>query len=61
MLGQKLIDNGIDQVPNLYRYETYKIKNKNVQRALNSDIANYVVEGTQNKAKNKLTNLFGGV
>ena len=55
------MDKGKDQVPNLYRYETYKIKNKNVQRALNSDIANYVVEGTQNKAKNKLTNLFGGV
>ena len=37
------------------------MKNKNVLRALNSDIANNVVEETQNKAKNKLTNLFGGV
>ena len=61
MLGKKLIDQGIKQVPNLYRYWACKIKNKNIQRALNSDIANYVVEKTQNKAKNILTNLFGGI
>ena len=61
MLGKKLIDEGIKQVPNLYRYGTSKIKNKNIQQSLNSDIANYVVEETQNKGKIKLTNLFGGV
>ena len=33
-------------------------KNKNVQRALNSDIANYVREEAQNKVKNKLNTLF---
>ena len=42
-------------------YGSSKIKNKIVQRALNSDIVSYVVEETQNKAKNKLNNLFGGV
>ena len=42
-------------------YGSSKIKNKIVQQALNSDIASYVVEETQNKAKNKLNNLFGGV
>ena len=41
------------QGPNLYRYGTSKIKKKNIQRALNSDIANYVVEETQNNARNK--------
>ena len=34
------------------------MKNKNIQRALNSDIANYVVEEAQNKAKDKIVDLF---
>ena len=51
----------MEQVPNLYRYGTSKIKNKNIQQALNSGIANYVVEETHSNAKNILTNLFGGV
>ena len=37
VLGKKLIDKGIEQVSNLYRYETSKIKNTNIQQALNSD------------------------
>ena len=41
VLGKKLIDKGIEQVSNLYRYETSKIKNTNIQQALNSDIVNY--------------------
>ena len=61
MLGKKLIGKGMEQVPNLYRHGTSKIKNKNIQQALNSDIANYVVEETHSNAKNILTNLFGGV
>ena len=51
VLGKKLIGEGIKQVPSLYKYGTSKIKNKNIQRELNSDIANNVVEETQNKAK----------
>ena len=39
-LGKKIIDEGKKQLPNLFRYRISKIKNKNVQRALNSDIAN---------------------
>ena len=61
MLRKKLIDKGIANIPNIVRYASSKIKNKNVQRALDSDIANYIVEEAQNKAKNKLNNLFGGV
>ena len=61
VLGKKLIDKGIENIPNIVRYGSSKIKNINVQRSLNSDIASYVVEETQNKAKNKLNNLFGGV
>ena len=60
VLGKKLIDKGVENIPNIVRYGSSKIKNKNVQRALNSDIANYVVEETQNKAKNKVNDLFGG-
>ena len=39
VFGKKLVDKGVKQIPNLYRYRTSKLK-KNVQRALNSDIAN---------------------
>ena len=60
VLGKTLIDKGIENIPNLVMYGLSKIKNKNVQRALNSDIANYVVEETQNKAKNRVNDLFGG-
>ena len=35
--------------------------NKNVQRALESDIPDYIVEETQNQTKNKLSNLSGHV
>ena len=61
VLRKKLIGKGIKNIPNIARYGSSKIKNKNVQRGLNSDIASYVVEETQNKAKNKLNNLFSGV
>ena len=61
VLGKKIIDKGTENIPNRFRYGASKIKNKNVKRGLNSDIANYVVEETQSKAKNKLANLFGGV
>ena len=60
VFGKKLIDKGIKQIPNIYKYGTSKIKNKNVQRPLNSDLAN-VVDETQNRVKNSLNNLFGGV
>ena len=37
------------------------MENKNVQRALESDIADYIAEETQNQTKNKLSNLSGHV
>ena len=48
-LGKKLIDEGIKHAPELYKLGTSKIKNKNVKRALNSDIANYIVTETKKK------------
>ena len=58
---KKLINEGIKQIPNIYKYGTLKIKNKNIQRALNSDLPNIVVDETQNRAKNSLNNLLGSV
>ena len=62
VLGKKLIDKGIESLPNIVKFGASKIKNKNIQQALDSDIAKYVVEEAQNKAQeqlNNLNNLFG--
>ena len=62
VIGKKLIDKGIENIPNIFKHGLSKIKNKNVQRALNSDIADYAIsKETQNQAKNKLDNLFSCV
>ena len=61
VIGKKIIDKGIENISNIFKYGVSKIKNKNVQRALESDIADYVVEEAQNQTKNKLNNLSGGV
>ena len=53
VLGKKLTGEGIKQVPNLYRYGTSEIKNINIQRALNSDIVNYVAEQSKKQTQNK--------
>ena len=50
VLGKKLIDKGIESLPDIVKSGTSKIKNKNIQRALDSDIANYVVEEAQKRA-----------
>ena len=51
VIGKKLIDKGIQNIPNLVKYGSSKIKNKNIQQALISDIADYVVEETQQSKK----------
>ena len=61
VIGKKIIEKGIENIPNIFKYGVSKIKNKNVQRALESDIADYVAEEAQNQTKNKLNNIFGGV
>ena len=43
VIGKKLIDKGIENIPNIFKHGLSKIKNKNVQRALNSDIADYAI------------------
>ena len=39
-IGKRLIDEGIKQAPDLYRFGTSKIKNENVRKALKSEVAN---------------------
>ena len=48
-IGRKLINKGIDNIPNMFKYGVPKTKTKNVKRALDSDIANIVVDEAQNK------------
>ena len=50
-LGKKLINKGFDNIPNIFKYRVSKIKIKNIKRAMNSDIANMVVDEAQNKNK----------
>ena len=45
-IGKSLIDEGIKNVPNLYKFGTSKIENKKLKRALESDAANYIVKET---------------
>ena len=52
-IRKKLIDQVIKNAPELYKIDTSKIKNKNLKKSLESDVANYIVEETQKKAKNK--------
>ena len=54
-------DEGIKHTPDLYRSGTSKIKNENVRKTLESNVANYIVEETRKKTKKYLNNLFGGI
>ena len=56
--GKKLINKGIDSIPSVFKYDVSKIKNKNVQRALDSDIANYVVDEAQIQVRTRSKGLF---
>ena len=50
---KKLISKGIGNIPNLFKLGASKIKNKNVKRALNSEIADLVVNEAQGRARKK--------
>ena len=57
-LDRKIINKRIDNIPNMFKYGVLKIKNKNVKRALNSDIAYIVVDEAQNKVRKTTGSLF---
>ena len=60
-IGKKLINKVIDSIPNIFKFGAPKIKNKTVNHALNSEIANLVVNEAQKKVRKKYdsTDLFG--
>ena len=60
-IRKKLINKGIDSLPNIFKFGASEIKNKTVNRALNSEIADLVVDETQKKVRKKYdsTDLFG--
>ena len=59
--GKKLINKGIDNIPNIFKFGVSKIKNKNAQKALNSEIADLIVNEAQGRAQKKYNSkdLFG--
>ena len=56
--GKKIINKGIDNIPNILKFGVSKIKNKNVKKILSSEIADMIVDETQNRGKNKYKTLF---
>ena len=52
-IGKQIINKGIDNLPNIFKYRVSKIKNKNVKKALDSVIANILVDKAQNKVRGK--------
>ena len=60
-IGKKLINKGIGSIPNIFKFGASKIKNKTVNCALNSGIADLVVNEAQKKVRKKYdsTDLFG--
>ena len=42
-IGKKLIDERIKDAPELYKIGTFRIKNRNLKKALESDAGNYIV------------------
>ena len=52
-VGRKIINKGIDNIPNMFKYGNWALK-----RALNSDIANIVVDEAKNKVRKTSVSLF---
>ena len=44
IFGKKIINRGIDNIPDIFKFGVSKIKNKNVRKILSSDIADMVVD-----------------
>ena len=55
--GKRLMKKGIDNIPNMFKFGLSK-KKKNLNRALNSEVADMVVEEAQKRVANKCNSLF---
>ena len=56
--GKKIVKKIIDNITSIFKFGVSKIKNKNVRKAMTSDIADMVVDEAQNRAKNRYKSLF---
>ena len=56
--GKKIVKKIIDNITSIFKFGVSKIKNKNVRKAMTSDIADMVVDESQNRAKNRYKSLF---
>ena len=50
-IGKKIINKGIDNIPNIFKFGRSKIKNKNIKKALKSEIADMVVGEVKDQAR----------
>ena len=59
--GKKLINKGIDNIPNIFKFGAKKVKNKNIKKVLESETADMVVNEAQGRARKRYNsvNLFG--
>ena len=48
-IGRRLINKGIDNIPNMFKYGDSKVKNKNFKKALNSEVADILIDEAQKK------------
>ena len=55
--GKRLMKKGIDNIPNMFKFGLSK-KKKNLNRALNSEVAGMVAEEAQKTVANKCNSLF---
>ena len=55
-IGKKIINKGIDNIPNIFKFGRSKIKNKNIKKALKSEIADMVVGEVKDQARRKKYN-----
>ena len=56
-IGKKLINKRIDTIPNIFKFGASKIKNKTAKQALNSEIADLVVNEAQKKVRKTIDRL----
>ena len=48
----------MDNIPNIFKYGVSKIKNKNLKKALNSDVTDIIVDEAQKKVDSILILYF---
>ena len=54
-IREKLIDKGINSIPNIFHFGRKKVKNKKLKKILKSDVADLVINETQKKSGKSTT------